>query len=174
MDCYHGEPFQERRHPVTILLSDLIMKMIYHPHKARLHIVAVGIGEEALQVPLNNPCCLGVAVAHLADVFDNLVNRSLRPHLLAVVERSRVQRFLNPWFQRVAKNMICYAAGKLGCENFSPFRDRCEKGVIVENAKGPLSKCVHHTNKQRCPVGLKGYRITPVTLILPGGEHHAQ
>ena len=72
------------------------MEAVYHFIETRLHIVAVSIREETRQVPLDDPCRFGVAVAHLADVFYYLIDSSLWTHTLAVVEGSRMQRLFYP------------------------------------------------------------------------------
>ena len=96
MNGYHCQPFQERRHEGTVLVGYLIVKAVYHPDETRLHIVTVSIREETLQVQLDDPRRFGITIAHIANVFDNLIDGSLRTHTLAVVECSWVQRPLNP------------------------------------------------------------------------------
>ena len=150
------------------------MEAVYHTNEARLHVVTVGIREESRQIPLNNPCCLGVTVADLTDVFYHLVDGCLRAQALAVIEGSRMQRPFYPRLQRVAKDMVNDTTGELGGEYLAPLGYGNEEGVVVENAECPLPELAHQANKQRWPVHLESHRITPVTLVSTGVEHHAE
>ena len=170
----HGEPFQCRRYILVETAGDVCSVVVNNLGKAAVYLVAQRIREEPLQVPLDDAARLRVALRHLADVLNDLIDGGLSAHSLAVVECTRMQDIGDVRCQGVAQQMVGDAPVETGGEYLAPLGHGRKEGIVMVNAEGLLLQLTHHAHQQRCPVALKVRTVAPVAFVAAGFYHRVE